>query len=296
MDRMGRMMAVSLLGILIILLLRGIPHATDYVFPDTVGISAARVFDASLVGEWDTLVVTVSLSNSEPDSLRNLYFADHIPQEFFDISTAEVRVNGALLADTAYIHEVGAAEEVFIGTEPHRWVIEAPPDYLGDRPCSQIVNPSTGTLQIVYTARCTTGGRHCFPGYTWAGQLTGTNVVEAFGYNDSVFVSSDIPSAVDDLVVMLSGLDIFLFWSPPWDDVGIDHYVIFRDTFPGFDAGGGDSIGITMDTFYVEEAAGCIGDPELNMYYLVRAVDITGKESDDSNCAGEFDRHLDSAK
>lgn len=296
MDRMGRMMAVSLLGILTILLLRGISHATDYIFPDTVGISAERVFDSSLVSEWDTLVVTVSLSNTEPDSLRNLYFADHIPQEFFDISIAEVQVNGVLLSDTAYIHEVGAADEVFIGTQPHRWVIEAPPDSLGDRPCRQIINPSTGTLQIVYTARCTTGGRHCFPGYTWAGQLAGTNVMETFGYNDSVFVSSDIPSTIDDLGVILSGVDIFLFWSPPWDDVGIDHYVIFRDTFPGFDSGGGDSIGVTMDTFYVDLGAGGIGDPVLNMYYLVRAVDITGKESGDSNCAGEFDRYLDSAK
>ncbi|KPL19119.1 MAG: hypothetical protein AMJ92_04395 [candidate division Zixibacteria bacterium SM23_81] len=296
MDRMGRMMAVSLLGILTILLLRGIPHATDYVFPDTVGISATRAFDSTLVSEGDTLVVTVSLINSEPDSLRNLYFADHIPQELFDISTVEVWVNGVLLSDTAYIHEVGAGDEVFIGTEPHRWVIEAPPDSLGDRPCSQIINPSTGSLQIVYTARCTTGGRLHFPGYTWSGQLTGTNVVETFGYNDSVLVSSDILSTIDDLGVILSGADIFLFWSPPRDDVGIDHYVVFRDTFPEFDSGGGDSIGVTMDTFYVEEAAGCIGDPGTNCFYLVRAVDITGKESDDSNCAGEFDRYLDNAK
>jgi len=281
-----------------LLLLTGVPHAADYVFPDTIGISAIRAFQDSLVGPADTIVVTVSLSNTEPDSLRNLYFSDHIPQPFFDISTVEVRVNGAVLSDTAYIHEVGLADEVYAGTVPHRWVIEAPPDSLGDRPSSQILDPSTGTLHIVYTARCATGGNHCFPSYTWAGQLVGGGSVETFGYKDSVFVSVDVdsPSAVVDLATVLSGSDMFLFWGPAGDDVGIDHYVVYRDTFPGFDSGSGDSIGATADTFYVDQEIGGIGDPGLNCYYLVRAVDLTGKESDDSNRAGEFDRDLSNSK
>jgi len=250
------------------------------------------------MGPADTIVVTVNLSNTEPDSLRNLYFSDHIPESLFDIFTTEVRVNGAVLSDTSYIHEVGAADEVYEGTVPHRWVIEAPPDSLGQRPCSQILDPGSGTLQIIYTARCTTGGNHCFPSYTWAGQLVGGGFVETFGYKDFIFVSVDVdsPSAVVDLATVLSTSDMFVFWSPAGDDVGVDYYVVYRDTLPVFDSAAGDSIGVTTDTFYVDEAPGGIGDPGLNCYYLVRAVDLTGKESDDSNHAGEFDRYLSNLK
>ena len=279
------------------LLLTGAPYAADYVFPDTAGISAGRIFDANLLAGGDTLVVTMNLSSMEPDSLRNLYFSDHIPEAFFDISTIEVQVNGVVLSDTAYIHEVDSGGEIYANTVPHRWVIEAPRDSLGNRPCSQILDPSTGTLQIIYTARCTTLGNHYFPSYAWAGQLSGADFRETFGYCDSVFISiAGPPSAVVDLTTVLSGSNMFLFWSPVEAALGIDRYVVYRDTFPGFDSNGGDSIGITADTFFVDQAASGIGDPALNWYYLVRAVDLGGKKSDDSNRAGEFDAILDDSK
>lgn len=283
------------LGILSLLLFAGSTHAADYVFPETIGVIATRSFQDSMLGSADTLVVTVSLSNAEPDSLRNLYFADHLPGSFFDLFTEEVRVNGAVLADTEYVHEVGLPDEVFAGTVPHRWVIEAPADSLGSRPCSYVVDPSGGVLQIVYTARCTTSGDHCFPSYTWAGQLTAVDTAgeEAFGYSDSVSITiTDVPEAVDDLTPLLSGSDMLLVWSRPSRPMVIDHYVVYRDTFPGFDTGSGDSIGTTVDTFYVDPGVEGIGSPGLNCYYLVRGVDTLGKESDDSNCAGEFDKDL----
>lgn len=297
MTKLRFMSTVFPLVAIFLLLLMGVPRAADYVFPDTVGICTERIFELSLVGGGDTLVVMVNLSNTEPDSLRNLYFSDHIPEVFFDISTVEVQANGVVLSDTAYVHEVGSAGEVYANTVPHRWVIEAPPDSLGDRPCSQILDPNTGTLQVVYTARCTTLGDHYFPSYTWAGQLSGGDPREAFGYCDSVFVSvTGIPSAVVDLATVISGSDIFLFWSPAEDDQEIDYYVVYRANDPGFDSGSGDSIGVTADTFYVDPVVGGIGDPGLNWYYLVRAVDMSGNKSDDSNCAGEFDRIIEKSK
>jgi hypothetical protein len=85
---------------------------------------------------------------------------------------------------------------------------------------------------------------------------------------------------------------MFLFWTPVEHGSGIDHYVIYRDTVSGFDSSNGDSIGATADTFYLDQAAGGIGVPGQNLYYLVRAVDNAGKKSDDSNCAGEFDKDI----
>jgi hypothetical protein len=295
MTRKDRMPMFITLGMLFLVLLPEVPHAADYVYPDTIGVIATRNLQDSLLGCADTIAVTVSLSNTEPDSLRNLYFADHVPEPFFDIFTEEVQVNGTVLADTEYVYEVGLADEVYAGTVPHRWVIEVPPDSLGNRSCSQILDPSSGTLQIVYTARCTTGGTHYLPSYTWAGQLTSGDLMETFGYTDSVSITiTDLPPEVDDLMSVLSGSGVLLFWSPPGEEV--DHYVVYRDSFPGFDSGGGDSLGIAADTFYVDDVAGGVGDPGLNWYYVVRAVDVLGKKSDDSNCAGEFDKDLGNLK
>ncbi|MFC1683415.1 hypothetical protein ACFL0G_04335 [Candidatus Zixiibacteriota bacterium] len=297
MVRRNRTIIACPLALIILLLLTGGTQAADYVFPDTLAISVGRVLQSTLVGTGDTIVVTITVNNAEPDSLRNLYFADHLPAGFFDISTTELQLNGAGLADTSYIEESGVMDEVFSGTVPHRWVIEAPPDTLGDRICSNIMNPSSGTLQIVYTARCTTGGSYSFPSYTWAGQLAGGDQVEVFGYQDSVFITvTDVPPAVTDLATVLAGVDLFLYWTPVEHGAGIDYYVVFRDTVSGFDSSTGDSIGMTADTFYVDQAAGGIGDPGLSLYYLVRAVDPAGKKSDDSNCAGEFDKSVENNK
>ena len=286
-----------LMTMVFVIFLTGASQAADYVFPNTLAVSLSRTFQDTLVGSADTIVVTVNMSNAESDSLRNLYFSDHVPEEFFDISTTQVQVNGTILDVSEYIHEVGSAAEVFAGTIPHRWVIEAPPDSLGSRVWSNIVDPLSGTMQIVYTARCTTGGDHGYPSYTWAGQLVGGDQTELFGYQDSVFITVvDAPPAVSDLATILSGADLFLFWTPVEHGAGIDHYVVYRDTVAGFVSAGGDSIGVTADTFYVDPSAGGIGDPELSLYYLVRAVDPTGKKSDDSNCAGEFDRTMGNTK
>ncbi len=288
---------ISLLGMLLLVCMPSASWASDYVFPDTMAISATRALESSLMRTADTLTVTVILSNNEPDSLRNLYFADHIPSAFFNIVTTEVQVNGVVMPDTAYLHEVGLNDEVFRGTVPHRWVIEAPPDSLGQRPCSRIIEPITGVLRIIYTARCTTASDHWFPSYTWAGQLSGAESMEAFGYSDSVRISVwDHPPAVVDLATVLAGSDMLLFWSAPWHPAGIDHYVVYRDSFPGFGSLDGDSVGVTADTFYLDQGIDAIGHPGLNVYYLVRAVDPAGKQSGDSNCAGEFDKNLSNVK
>ena len=277
-------------------LLVTISQADDHVFPDTVSITAGRSCGPDHAGPADTLVVTVTIHNAELDSLRSIYFSDHLPAVFFDVSTQQVRVNDILLPDTAYIYETTPVDQIFPGARSHRWIIEAPPDSLGSRPCGHILDPAGGSLQIVYAVRCTTNGQHCLPGYSWAAQLVGGDVREVFGYADSLFIAiSSPPEAVDDLLAGKAGSHIYLCWSEPWDDMGIGSYVIFRDTVSDFTSLNGDSIAVTGDTFFVD-VDGALGDPGVNRFYLVRAVDVTGKRSDDSNHAGEFDKNLGSTK
>lgn len=270
--------------------------AGDYTFPATAGILAGRSCQPDTAGPADTLVVTVTVDNSEPDSVRNLYFADHLPVEFFDLDTRQVRVNGLLLPDTAYIHESGPAGDVFPGTRPHRWIIEAPPDSAGSRGCSHILDPGAGSLEIIYAVRCTTRGQYGLPGYTWAARLTGGDEQEVFGYCDSLFtLVAGPPGAVDDLLARKAGSQIHLCWSAPDADLGISAYVVYRDTTADFTSLDGDSIAATADTVFIDDHGG-VGDPSLNLYYLVRAVDAAGKRSEDSNHAGEFDKQLSATK
>jgi hypothetical protein len=240
--------------------------ADDYAFPDTVDIIASRSFQPDPAGPADTLLMTMSISNAEADSVRNLYFSDHLPAEFFDIDTRQVSVNGVELADTAYLYEAGQLDEVFLGARPHRWVIESPPDSAGLRRCSHILNPSTGILEIIYAVRCTTNGQHRLPGYTWAGQMSGTDGQEIFGYSDSVLISvSDVPGAVGNLVAQKAASSLCLSWGIPWDDVGINYYVIYRDTVSVFTSLDGDSIAATTDTFFIDDIGG-VGDPSTNRF------------------------------
>jgi M6 family metalloprotease-like protein len=104
------------------------------------------------------------------------------------------------------------------------------------------------------------------------------------------------PFAVDDLSAHLKKAakttgDIQLIWTVPYDNVGIDHYVVYRDTLAG---SVGDSIGVAGGTSYIDTSAA--GDTAVNYYYRVKAVDATGNKSAESNQVGEFDKTLEKSK
>jgi M6 family metalloprotease-like protein len=98
------------------------------------------------------------------------------------------------------------------------------------------------------------------------------------------------PFAVDDLSARLkqpgktSG-DIQLSWTAPYDNVGVEHYLVYRDTLTG---SLGDSLTKTKGTYYID--AGAAGDTLVNYFYRVKAVDAAGNVSEPSNQAGEFDK------
>jgi hypothetical protein len=104
------------------------------------------------------------------------------------------------------------------------------------------------------------------------------------------------PDAISDLASELtngaksSSGDIFLSWSEPSSDLGVDHYVVYRADDP---EGAMDSLGFTSDTTYTDPAAA--GDTLTHYYYTVKAVDTGGQKASESNKVGEFDTYLPTA-
>jgi hypothetical protein len=104
------------------------------------------------------------------------------------------------------------------------------------------------------------------------------------------------PDAISDLAAALSNGaksssgDIYLSWTEPGSDLGVDHYVVYRATDP---EAGMDSLGATGDTYYTD--SGAAGDTLIHYYYTVKAVDTGGQKADQSNTVGEFDGYMLSA-
>ncbi|MCK4597758.1 proprotein convertase P-domain-containing protein, partial [bacterium] len=103
------------------------------------------------------------------------------------------------------------------------------------------------------------------------------------------------PSAITDLQATLSGDQIALCWSAATDDVGVSHYVIYRNADPGFQPQASDSIGWTGETTFLDPDSP-VKNTLVNGYYVVKAVDISGNKSSSSNKVGEFDKALEDCK
>jgi hypothetical protein len=105
---------------------------------------------------------------------------------------------------------------------------------------------------------------------------------------DDVFISrvecAGPPEAIDDLAIDLLEGDIYLWWTEPYSEGGVDSYVVYRSTSPG---SLGDSLAGTTGIDYTDE--GAAGNTGSNYYYTVKAVDGGGLKSGESNQVGEFD-------
>jgi hypothetical protein len=122
------------------------------------------------------------------------------------------------------------------------------------------------------------------------GATTG-DIVE--GGIDDVVVRSipDAPLPVTDLLSQVANSDIVLTWTAP-AALSIDHFVIYRSVDPVFEPASGDSIGATTDTAFTD--AGAAKTVGTDYFYLVVSASASGQKSEPSNCAGEFDRLLES--
>jgi hypothetical protein len=102
------------------------------------------------------------------------------------------------------------------------------------------------------------------------------------------------PEKVEDLSVHLAGESLELSWSLVTDDVQdnpmfVGRYVVYRGNEPDFETEPGDSIGVADDISFVDTTA-AVGDTAVDHYYIIQAVEINGRRSDDSDRVGEFDR------
>jgi hypothetical protein len=99
------------------------------------------------------------------------------------------------------------------------------------------------------------------------------------------------PEPIDDLGAYLHGGsksnwgNVYLSWTEPFDSVGVAQYVIYRSTEP-YQLG--DSLSMTTKTSYLDIQV--VGNPSINFFYTIKAVDGAGNKSDASNQVGEFDR------
>ncbi len=141
-------------------------------------------------------------------------------------------------------------------------------------------------------------------GYTRSADFPTTPGVFDMTYNggtrgDAFVVKLDVgvvldktpPQAIADLTATLdSGAksywgNIYLSWTEPYDNIGVDYYIVYRSTLPHQL---GDSVAATTSLEYLDP--GVAGNPNVNHYYIVKAVDAVGNKSPESNQVGEFDR------
>ncbi|MCK4272939.1 immune inhibitor A, partial [bacterium] len=277
-------------------------HSSSHSFRSSSGVHTA----------YDAMTTVQPHLVSSGDSLT--FWCWYDIEEDWDMAYAEISTDGRCfkLADTtatftgssggwvrkAYSLEEYEGKSVFFRFRhtTDSYVLEEG-FYVDDiHPVASYSTTTTLSSSIADTFYAITGRT---PGdYTYC--VKGHNAARGWGdwscYED-VTVSTDLvpPEPVADLTATLTG-SIHLSWSPVTVDTAggpetVDYYIIHRDTAHDFAASPANSLDVAADTAYVDATAGD-GNPLVNHFYLVRAVDGGGNKSDDSNRVGEFDAEL----
>jgi hypothetical protein len=104
------------------------------------------------------------------------------------------------------------------------------------------------------------------------------------------------PAVVKGLDLIKAGTSVSLSWSAVTRDKRgylqpVDHYRVYRDTGKFYQPQDAILLDSTANLFYIDGAAGHVGDPTANCFYYVTAV-ANGHESTPSAGAGEIDKYL----
>ncbi|MFN2286216.1 MAG: C25 family cysteine peptidase, partial [Anaerolineae bacterium] len=104
-------------------------------------------------------------------------------------------------------------------------------------------------------------------------------------YKNDNISAVQTPVGVGPLVTITkSGNDIDLTWDAV---IGATQYRVYRSTEAYFVPSPSNAVGTVTTTFYTDIDK--IGDPDVNYFYTVIAMDAQGRESLPSNAVGEFD-------
>jgi len=98
--------------------------------------------------------------------------------------------------------------------------------------------------------------------------------------------TGDFSPPTTPMDVMLSS-DGTLSWSASMDNVGVDHYAVYRRTSAFFDIQSISPFRTVTETS--TQFPGSVGDPDTNFYFTVTAIDAMGNESSPSGIVGGFD-------
>ena len=104
------------------------------------------------------------------------------------------------------------------------------------------------------------------------------------------------PAAVAHPKAVKAVGSLFLHWSPVVQDTAgcpeaVNHYVVYRDAVPDFIPGAEDSLGIALDTTFLDTTA-AVDNTSVHHFYAIQTVDQGNNKSVPSNTVGEFDREL----
>ncbi len=106
------------------------------------------------------------------------------------------------------------------------------------------------------------------------------NVSEATAAVSAVVADSAAPSVPGGLATVVSGSDVSLTWTASTDNVGVDHYEVYRGTTAGFSISGQTPIAEPTGNSYVDS-----GRPDGTWHYRVVAVDGADNASAPSSSA-----------
>jgi len=104
-----------------------------------------------------------------------------------------------------------------------------------------------------------------------------------------LFSDTESPNPITDLSIDEISGNIVLEWTDPGDNIGVVEYRVYRSEEGYFDP---ESPFLATVTGLTWTDMGAAGDPDMNHFYIVTAVDDADNEGDSSNIVGEVDFEL----